>query len=215
MRLKVFVLLFGLFLSVSQVSIALASQVGQVSQTSVLEKSAQNYLKTSVDEILATIQDPRLIKAPNEQEQILYNKAMELFDFKTFSMLSLGNKYRSFSSDQRDLFIHYFSKLISHTYFAKLAGQDVQNINVRYLKNTPLAPKKNIFRTDISTLLVQGETQIPVIYRLIKKNTPNWKIYDIKVAGVSMAANYREQYRQHVSQTPEAIIKELMEKVEK
>ena len=117
--------------------------------------------------------------------------------------------------DQKELFVYYFSKLISQTYFTQLAGKDVQNVTIQYMENTPLKQKKNMFRTDISTQIAQGEKQLQVIYRMIKKKTLAWKIYDIKVAGVSMAANYREQYRQQVSQTPEAIITELREKVEK
>ncbi len=218
MQLKVFLPLLCVFFCFSQVSIALTGQAGQGDQpmeSISLEIAAQDYLKTSVDEILATIQDPEFTNNPNEQEQVLYSRAIVLFDFKTFSMLSLGRKFRSFSKDQKEEFVYYFSKLISRTYFTRLAGKDVQNITVNYLANIPLTPKKNIFRTDISTQIVQGENQIPVTYRMIKKESSNWKIYDITVAGVSMAANYREQYRQQISQTPEAIIKELREKVEK
>ncbi len=218
MQLKIFISFLCVFICFFQVSIGLTSQAGQGNQPGEalsLEIEAQDYLKTSVDEILETIQDPKFAKNPNEQEKVLYGRAMVLFDFKTFSMLSLGRKFRSFSKDQKEEFVYCFSKLISQTYFTRLAGQDVQNITINYLENTPLTPKKNIFRTDISTQIVQGVNQIPVTYRMIKKESSNWKIYDITVAGVSMAANYREQYRQQISQTPEAIIKELREKVEK
>ncbi len=180
-----------------------------------MEIEARNYLKKSVDGILAAIQDPELAQDPKEQEELLYARAIELFDFKTFSMLALGRKFRAFTHEQKELFVHYFSKLISHTYYGKLAGQDVQNITILYFENTLLPTKKNVFRTDIPTQIVQGETQIPVTYRMKKKKNLGWKIYDIQVAGVSMAANYREQYRQQISQTPGAIIKELREKVEK
>ena len=218
MQSKIFLFLICVLIYFSQGTIGLTSQAGQGDQPGEaisLEIDAQDYLKKSVDEILATIQDPEFTKDPDEQEKVLYGRAVVLFDFKTFSMLSLGRKFRSFSKDQKEEFVYYFSKLISQTYFTRLAGQDVQNITVNYLGNRPLTPKKNIFRTDISTQIVQGDNQIPVTYRMIKKKASNWKIYDIKVAGVSMAANYREQYRQKISQTPEAIIKELREKVEK
>ncbi|MCP4720004.1 MAG: ABC transporter substrate-binding protein [Desulfobacteraceae bacterium] len=215
MQFKILIPFFCVILGFSQFSIAFPTQADQANQAIPFEIEAQDYLRKSVDEILATIQDPQFTKDPNEQEQLLYARAIELFDFKTFSMLSLGRKFRSFSNEQKDLFVYYFSKLISKTYFTKLGGRDVQNITIHYIENTPLTPKKNIFRTDISTQIVQGETQIPITYRMIKHRALNWKIYDIKVAGVSMAANYREQYRQQISQTPETIIEELREKVEK
>jgi len=213
MQLKICLSFLCAFFFVSQFSIMLTCHAG--SQTVPMEIDAQNHLKKSVDEIIATIQDPDFTKDPKEQEKLFYAKAIELFDFNTFSMLSLGNKNQSFSKDQKEEFVYYFSKLISQTYFTRLAGQDVQNITIEYLKNIPLKPKKNLFRTDITTQIIQGQKQIEVTYRMIKKEPLNWKIYDINVAGISMVASYREQYQQKISFTPEAIINELREKVEK
>jgi phospholipid transport system substrate-binding protein len=215
MQLKIHVSILCALFWFSQFSIVPDCQADQLSQPIPMEMDAQNHLKKSVEDIIATIQDPLFTKDPQEQEKLFYAKAMKLFDFNTFSMLSLGNKNRAFSKDQKKEFVYYFSKLISQTYFTRLAGQDVQNITIEYLKNTPLKPKKNLFRTDIATRIVQGEKKIPVTYRMIKKKAQDWKIYDIKVTGISMVANYREQYQQQISLTPEAIIKELREKVEK
>jgi len=50
---------------------------------------------------------------------------------------------------------------------------------------------------------------------MIKNKGADWKIYDVKIEGVSMVANYREQYIQNMSQTPDDIINELKEKVKK
>ncbi len=175
---------------------------------------AQAHLKSQVDEVLEIVRDPGLIADPATQEKTLYDKGFEIFDFKTFSMLALGAKYKSFSDQQRKDFIFYFSKLISQSYFPKLVDQDMNNISIRFLKNHPLKPKKNVFRTDVFTELVKGETHIPIVYRMIQRQTTAWKIYDIKIEGVSMAANYREQYRQQISLTPEDIITQLREKVE-
>lgn len=175
---------------------------------------AEAYLKQLVDEVLVIIRDPDLAGDPPAQEKTLYNKGLEIFDFKTFSMLALGPRYRQFTPAQREDFKAYFSRLISQTYFPKLAGQDVSGITVNYLSRRPLKPKKNIFRTDVFTELVRGQTQVPVVYRMIQRSNAPWKIYDIKIEGVSMAANYREQYRHQVSLTPEEIITQLKEKVE-
>ncbi len=201
------VLLLLLFLP----AIALTSN-GDIAKTKAL--NAEGHLKENVEQILSLIRDPALTADPKEHEEILYAKALEVFDFKTFSMLALGKKYRKFSAAQRDEFVHYFSKLISKSYFPKLAGKDVHNIKIKYLKTIPLKPKRNIYRTDISTELIQGDLHVLVDYRMIQKRDSDWKIYDIKIEGVSMVANYREQYRQQVSKTPEDIILHLREKVE-
>jgi len=179
------------------------------------ENEAQIHLETRINEVLEIIRDKELIADPVKQEQALYAKAFEIFDFNTFSMLALGRKYRAFSVPQRQEFITYFSKLISNTYFPKLAGQDISDIKIFYQGVHALKPKKDIFRTDITTELVKGETHVAIVYRMIQKKGQEWKIYDIKIEGVSMAANYREQFKEQVSQTPEEIIAQLKEKVEK
>ncbi len=176
---------------------------------------AESRLKLCVEEVFQIVRDPALTADPTAQEKALYDKGLEIFDFNTFSRLALGTKYRSFTAKQREEFVHYFSKLISKTYFPRLAGQDVKNVSILYLSNRPLKPKRNIFRTDIFTELVKGDLHVPIVYRMIQRNSStDWKIYDIKIEDVSMAANYREQYRQDVSQTPEDIITQLREKVD-
>ncbi len=202
-----FVLLLLLFLP----GIALTSN-RDIAKSKAL--NAEGHLKENVEQILSLIRDPALTADPKEHEEVLYAKALDVFDFRTFSMLALGKKYRMFSAGQKDEFVHYFSKLISKSYFPKLAGKDVYNIQILYLKTIPLKPKRNIYRTDISTELIQGDLHVLVDYRMIQKKDSDWKIYDIKIEGVSMVANYREQYRQQVSQTPEDIILHLREKVE-
>ena len=200
----------ALFVAASLVlpSFALGSQ-----DTPPWALEADSKLKAMVDEVLVIIRDHDLRAHPERQEKALVDKAFQIFDFNTFSMLSLGPKYRDFSEQQRQDFIFYFSKLISQTYFPKLAGKDVDNLTVNYLKNAPLKPKRDIFRTDIHTELVQGELIVPVVYRMIRKEGSDWRVYDIKIEGVSMAANYREQYRQQISSTPDQIIAQLKEKV--
>ncbi|MCG8685794.1 MAG: ABC transporter substrate-binding protein [Desulfobacterales bacterium] len=181
----------------------------------VLQKSkeAQNRLETQVIEVLTIVQNKELAADPLHYEQVLYDKALEIFDFNTFSMLALGRKYRTFSPSQKQDFVHYFSKLISKTYFPKLAGQDLDNIVVNILSARGLKPKKGIFRTQVFTELIQGDTRIPITYSMIQRDTSDWKIYDVKIEGVSMAANYMEQYRQQISLTPDEIITQLKEKV--
>jgi len=207
LKLKLFII-FSLILTFGSPSLATIDQ--EMAQKA---KEAESHLKETIDQVFTLIRDKDLAAVPEKHEQVLYDKALEIFDFNTFAMLSLGAKYRSFDTRQRKDFIHYFSKLISKTYFPKLAGQDVNNLTIIYLKNRPLKPKREIYRTDIETELIQGNLHIPVIYRMIQKENKGWKIYDLKIEGVSMAANYGEQYREQITITPDEIIANLKEKV--
>lgn len=193
----------------------LPKAVAATNDATLKSDQARIALESSLNEVLAIIQDETLIANPGKQERVLYEKAFKIFDFNTFSMLSLGRKYREFSPVQRKEFISLFSKFISNTYFPKLAGQNVSDIKIIFNDVRSLTPRKGIYRTDIATEIVHGETHANVVYRMIQKKELGWKIYDIKVEGVSMAANYREQFKQDLSLTPEKIIARLKEKVEK
>ncbi len=181
------------------------------------EKSARLAIENAVDEIILIIKSPAYALEGNKQEQneILYNKALETFDCKTLSRLALGKRYKTFSDKEKDLFVHFFSKLITDIYFAKMEGTDISNVSVSYLAEKPLKTKRAIQRTDVESQIIQDNVKVPVVYRMMKKPDKKWQVYDIKIEGVSMAGNYREQYRQRISDTPEMIIAELKEKVEK
>ena len=75
--------------------------------------------------------------------------------------------------------------------------------------------KSGINRADIATEVKHSGIITPVIYRMLKRKQGQWKIYDLKIEGVSLVANYRAQYRNKFMETPEQIISELKKKVGK
>ncbi len=180
---------------------------------SAADTEAQAQLKAFVDDMLSLIREtPEGVTLASRKDQ-LHDRAMKMFDFSTFSMLSLGAKYRSFSDAQKEAFTQCFSQLICNTYVAKLEGQRVDNIQIEYDDPMPLAPKRDTLRSDVPSRIIQEGVPIPVIYRMIKRGDGEWKIYDVKIEGVSMAANYREQFRQAVNDSPEKIINDIKEKL--
>ena len=175
---------------------------------------AWDQLEKFLTEMIGLIKETKGAVSLEEREKRLYTRAMENFDFRTFSQLSLGRKYRSFSEQQQKEFTHYFSRLISKTYVARLQGQNIENISIEYDEARSLEPKNGILRVDAATRLIQSGTPIPIVYRLIRREGSDWKIYDVQIEGVSMAANYRDQFREAVSDSPEKIITDLKEKVQ-
>lgn len=174
---------------------------------------AKQQLQSYLDDMIGLIQETRGGVSLEEREKRLYDRAMEHFDFKTFSQLALGRKYRNFSEPQLDEFVYYFSRLISKTYVSRLQGQSLEKIVVLYDETRSLPPKEGLWRVDVFTRLIHAEISIPIVYRLIKRASTDWKIYDVQIEGVSMAANYRDQFREMLSDSPRQIINDLKEKV--
>ncbi len=157
--------------------------------------------------------------ASGTMEAKLHARAMKQFDFQTFSMLSLGKKYQEFSKDQRARFEQDFSRLIARTYVSRIKGQDMKQVSVEYLEPVVLKTRRNLLRADAPTNLTHDGISTPVTYRMMKRGATTdekpWKIYDVIIEGVSMTANYREQFRNYISESPEKIIADIQEKLAK
>jgi phospholipid transport system substrate-binding protein len=177
------------------------------------EVSSMGFLKKNFDEIFSILQaDSFKNKTDKDQLNLLYEKLDLTFDFRLISMLALGRNWRRFQPDQKNDFTKYFSRLITNVYFAKIKGQDLKNVKVDYQKAVKLRTKSQ--RSDVYTLLHHNNVETPVVYRMIKRKSKDWMVYDVLIEGVSLIANYRDSYREKSMVPPEKIINELKVKLE-
>ncbi|MCK5312684.1 MAG: ABC transporter substrate-binding protein [Desulfobacteraceae bacterium] len=185
------------------------------SLTCFAETSSMSCLQKNFDEIVTILQSSSFKNmTEKEQQDQVYDKLNSSFDFKLISMLALGRNWKRFSTGQRNNFSKYFAKLIINVYLSKILGESLSGIRVDYIKAIDLKTKSNN-RSDVYTIFHNGDYEIPVDYRMIQKKPNEWKIYDILIEGVSLAANYRDTYRAKSMIAPEIIINELKAKVEK
>ncbi|MBF0204717.1 MAG: ABC transporter substrate-binding protein [Desulfamplus sp.] len=175
-------------------------------------------LKNGVNSIIAVINDPSLADKTQKdiRTETLFNKAEDIFDFNEFSRGSLGRNWARFSESQRTEFIKQFSRLIANTYLAKIdnENENLHDLKITYVKTEMLdSTKSGIERADIATDVFHNNVVTPVYYRMMKKTGGSWKIYDVKIEGVSLVGNYREQYRTRFNDSPDKIIQEIKEKL--
>lgn len=181
------------------------------------EVAAEAVLKKGIDEMLSIIDSPFYSQENQARARadLLFEKAEALFDFEAVSRGALGRNWRRFSHDQREEFTRHFARLIATTYLGKLDDRSFKNLDIRYLKAETLqATKSGIERVDIFTEVHHNDVVTPVDYRMMKGTDKQWKIYDVKIEGVSLAGNYREQYRTRFNDSPETLIREIKEKIE-
>ena len=175
-------------------------------------------LKTGVNQVLEILRSPEFKENQQREkrDELLFQKARELFDFNAFSMGALGRNWRRFSPEQQQRFVELFSRLIGETYIARIEGESLEDLSVNYVNVDMLAPTKSgRQRADVFSEVFHGGVMTPVDYRMLKPAGGTWKIYDFKIEGVSLLGNYREQYRERFMETPEELIRELKEKVGK
>ncbi|SLM30484.1 ABC-type transporter involved in resistance to organic solvents, toluene tolerance protein (modular protein) [Desulfamplus magnetovallimortis] len=185
-------------------------------QTKSADVESHEVLKKGIDDIISIINSPLYSEESQKKARgdLLFAKAEELFDFRAFSMGALSRNWRRFSDAERSEFTKYFAKLIANTYLSKIDDSSFKNLDIRYTKTEMLeATKSGIERVDIFTEVHHNDVVTPVDYRMMKEPQGKWQIYDVKIEGVSLVGNYREQYRTRFNDKPEDLILEIKEKI--
>jgi phospholipid transport system substrate-binding protein len=162
-------------------------------------------LKTQIDRVLKTLDDPDLKKEGKARDRraAVRKIANDIFDFGETARRSLGRHWQPRSPAERDEFVQLFSDLLERSYISKVelyGGEKIQ-----YVGDTIEGDQAKVQ----TKLLTKGGSEIPIEYRMHKKGD-RWLVYDVIIEGVSLIANYRTQFNK-IIQT--ASYQELVKKM--
>lgn len=152
-----------------------------------------------------------------EQDKLkLYQMVEEVvvphFEVKLIARLVLGKHWRAATEAQQNVFAEEFKKLLVRTYATALfeyTGNERMEIK-------PLRIRAGDTRTTVETkVILPGAPPVPVDYSFVLTDGEAWKIYDVKIDGISLVTTYRTSYGQAVeSKGLDALIAELKHKNE-
>lgn len=172
-----------------------------------------NVLKAPMDEALAVLRDPQYegddpAKKAAQRDKF-WSIVAPVFDFEEVSKRTLARHWRNFSAPQQERFVAVFADLLGNIYVDRIQGgysDETIEFGEEFLHDSrPLAVVK--------TFVVSERNRIPVDYSMIQ-NDGRWRIYDVKVEGISLIKNYRSQFKEILSkESPDALIERLQEKV--
>jgi len=155
-------------------------------------------LKGTLNQMIEVLNNPSL-KTPDkkdERKDILLKLIKERFDEQEFARRALGDHWRGRTDEERKEFVDAFSGLLEGTYLDKIdtylskAGNFSEK-NILYLNET--VKGKYVI---VSTKILTGEDgEIPVLY-LLKNKQDSWLVCDVAIEGVSIAKNYRAQFKE-------------------
>lgn len=169
-------------------------------------------LKMPINKILDILHDPQYKSDDQKAVQLekLKNVANNIFDFVEISRRSLGRNWKAFSKQERKDFTNVFAELLRNIYFKKIQSK-FKNDKVAFLSQDMI--KTN--RAFVKTKIMRESVEIPIGYSMrLKKD--NWKVYDIKVEGISLVKNYRTQFNKILlNKTPTYLIDLVKKKVER
>jgi phospholipid transport system substrate-binding protein len=176
---------------------------------SALAGGPMQQVSETTDKILAILTDPALKDASKTQEkrQLIREAVDQRFDWEELSRRALGRHWAGRTEEERKSFITLFGELLERTYLERV--EEYSGEQISYAGEAV----DGDFATVEARFLTAQKTEIPLLYRLRQKGEA-WMVYDISIEGVSLVANYRNQFQSILGRRPyEELVRILEEKV--
>lgn len=179
--------------------------------THALAEVAPDVLARSVtDEVLAIVKADKELQAGNPQKvaQLVETKVLPHFNFTRMTQLAVGRNWRQATPEQQKALTDEFRTLLVRTYTTAFTGYRNQTIEYRPLRMAP---------TDadvvVKSLIKQPTGQPVAIDYSMEKTGTTWKVYDVKIEGISLVENYRNTFNGEIQRSGvDGLIKALAAK---
>lgn len=158
------------------------------------EKTPDVLVKDVTNEVLEIVRNDKDIRNGNTKKTIdlVETKVLPHFNFQRMTQLALGKEARKATPEQMAALVSEFRELLVRTYSSALTQYRNQQIIFK-----PFKAEKADDATVICEIKQSGGTPIKLEYDL-EKTAAGWKVYDMRVAGVSLVINYRGSFAQEI-----------------
>jgi phospholipid transport system substrate-binding protein len=172
------------------VALALGLLLSVVTVLPAAAGAPSDQLKTQIDRVLKTLDDPELKKEGKGKERRVAVRriANDIFDFGETARRSLGRHWQPRTPAEQSEFVGLFSDLLERSYISKVelyGGEKIQ-----YLGDSIEGDQAKVQ----TKLVTKSGSEIPIEYRMHRKGGERWLVYDVIIEGVSLIANYRTQF---------------------
>jgi phospholipid transport system substrate-binding protein len=147
------------------------------------------------DDVIAVIRQDSAIQAgdPRKIHALVDAKVLPHFNFRRTTQIAMGQSWRRATPEQQEQLVGQFKLLLVRTYSGALASYRNQAIEFR-----PLRAKPGETEVTVRSVIKQGGTAPIAIDYDLEKTGSGWKIFDIRVDGISLAANYRSAFAEEI-----------------
>jgi len=205
MRTRFFSIQFLAALLMSFMAISASAQAMPEPQALVKEAS-DNMLKALKDNEAELDQDPQKIFSLVQEILIPH------FDFERMARLALGRSWRDASAEQQERFVEEFRLLLVRTYATAML--EYTNEEIRFM---PFRDDIEKGRVNVPMEVIQPNgPSIPMVLSLYKNKQDEWKVYDVKIEGISLVTNYRSSFNRDIrTNGMDALIESLSKRNDK
>jgi phospholipid transport system substrate-binding protein len=139
---------------------------------------------------------------------LIETKVLPHFNFQAMTASAVGRNWDKASAEQKARLMEEFKTLLVRTYSSALASYSNQKFDFR-----PLRAKPTDTDVTINVRVMQGGSQPVTIDYDMEKRPGGWKVWDVRVGGISLVANYRTEFDNQVREAGiDGLIKTLQAK---
>ncbi len=192
--------------SIFGVAFAKADETNSTEPQVLVKDSTEKMLQALKDNEVEVKEDPSVIYG------LVESIIMPHFDFNKIAKLALGKNWRKASKEQRIKFTEEFRLLLIRTYSTAMLEYTDQKIN--YLPTSGNLKKKKV---KVPMEIIQsGGPSIPMALSMYQNKADIWKVYDVKIDGISLVTNYRSTFSAQIrKEGMDKLIESLAQKNEK
>lgn len=152
-------------------------------------------LKRMSEAVIAEIRQEKAIQAgdPAKMAALVEAKVVPHFDFRRITQIAVGRAWRSATPEQQEKLAAEFKTLLVRTYSGALASYRDHTIEFRPLRMRPEESEVTVR----SQVRQPGMQPIDIEYDLAKSG-PGWKVFDVRISGISLVATYRTSFAEEV-----------------
>ena len=167
----------------------------------------QQIIEETMDEVVAILSDEA--RSAEARRAELEAIARERFDFRSMSRLVLARNWKRFSKPQQTEFVEVFTRYLANDYGSRLDRYEQEQVEVLGERQEPRGD------VTVKTSIVGGENDGAVVDYRMRDRKGQWKIIDVVIEGISLVANFRDQFRDVIARSgPEGLLEKLREKNE-
>jgi len=161
-------------------------------------------------EVVDIIRSDKEIQAGDRKKVIslIEAKVLPHFNFNAMTASAVARHWEKATPEQRARLIEEFRTLLVRTYASSIAAYKDQRFDFR-----PLRAKPTDTDLTVTVRVMQSGAQPVQLEYDMEKRPGGWKVWDVRVAGISLVANYRTEFDNQVREAGiEGLIKTLRTK---
>jgi phospholipid transport system substrate-binding protein len=162
-------------------------------------------IERTAEQILVILNDPE--RTLEQRRAEIGQIASARFDFRTMTRLVLGRNWKKLTPEQQGEFVQHFAGFLASDYGSRVERYEQQQVSVLGERTEPRGD------VTVKTKVTGGEFDGAIIDYRMRYRDEDWRIIDVVIEGISLVANFRDQFREVLSREgPEHLLEKLREK---